>query len=256
MFSSYPDINWYDVSEMDNSDIYNMIKFNHKIDVLVDLISAGHSGKLDLIAMSPANVIINYLGYPGTSGLEQMTHRLTDNKVDNDSSQSEYTEKFLYLPRSFICFHMFENIKRVEIKHKRRGDGKICIGIMNKISKHHSSIRKVWKEIVEENSNVVLYIKRGEDFMENIEELYKDFPKDSVVFLPFSHTLEKYLSQFNEIDFCIDTQPYSGTTTTCTSLFMGVPVFTVYNKKNKHVSNVTGSILLNMGKEEFISKDL
>jgi predicted O-linked N-acetylglucosamine transferase (SPINDLY family) len=127
---------------------------------------------------------------------------------------------------------------------------------MNKLMKHSNEIRKIWKEIIDENENVVLYVKRDEDMRLELDNFYKEFPRDKLVFLPFSNTLEKYLSKFNEIDFCIDTYPYSGTTTTCTSLYMGVPVFTVYDEKNEHVSNVTGSILLNMGKDEYIGENM
>lgn len=250
VFRSYPDINWVEIGMLDNSEIYNMMKFRHKLDILVDLISAGHGGKLDLMAMSPANIIINYLGYPGTSGLEQMTYRLTDKIVDVNNDK-KYVERLIYMPRSFLCFHMFENIREVKINYKKRVDNKVCIGVMNKMQKHHSDVRKVWKEILLENENVLLYIKRDESKHMELEEFYKDFPRDRLVFLPFSNTLEKYLDQFNEIDFCIDTYPYSGTTTTCTSLYMGVPVFTVYNEKANHVSNVTGSILNNMGIKEY-----
>lgn len=254
VFRSYSDVEWVDAGDMDNSMIYNMMKFEHKLDILVDLIAAGHGGKLDLIAMSPANTIINYLGYPGTSGMEQMTHRLTDKVVDV-CEEGEYVEELLYMPRSFLCFHMFENIVDINIGYKGRSDGRICIGVMNKVHKHHVSVRRMWREILEENGDVVLYLKRDES-NNDIEELYKDFPRGKVVYLPFTSTLERYMEQFNEIDFCMDTYPYSGTTTTCTSLYMGVPVFAVYNENNRHVSNVTGSILLNMGMGEYTSDSL
>jgi len=255
VFKSYPGINWVEVSMLNNSEIYNMMKFRHKLDILVDLIACGHGGKLDLIAMSPANVIINYLGYPGTSGLRQMTYRLTDRNVDI-GNEKKYVEELIYMPRSFLCFHMFENIGEVKINYKKRVDNKVCIGIMNKLQKHHSEVRKVWREILLENENVLLYIKRDESKNVELEEFYKDFPRDRLVFLPFSNTLEKYLEKFNEIDFCIDTYPYSGTTTTCTSLYMGVPVFSVYREGANHVSNVTGSILNNMGMSEYVSDTL
>lgn len=258
MFRSYPDIHWVDVSILDNSEIYNLMKFKHKLDILVDLIAAGHSGKLDLIAMSPANIIINYLGYPGTSGLKQMTYRLTDKTVDADN-EKDYTEQLLYMPRSFLCFHMFDNIKQTTINYNKKDkNDKIYMGVMNKLQKHHPIVRKIWKQIIVENDNVVLCIKQDEsDYsMELLHETYKDFPKDKILFMPFSNTLENYLDLYNKIDFCLDTYPYSGTTTTCTSLYMGVPVFTIYKPGERHVSNVSGSLLKNMGMDKYIAGSL
>lgn len=71
-------------------------------------------------------------------------------------------------------------------------------------------------------------------------------------YFQFTDTLDDYLELYNKVDFCIDTYPYSGTTTTCSSLLMGVPTFTIYNKNNSHVSNVSASILLNT--DESLSK--
>lgn len=66
-----------------------------------------------------------------------------------------------------------------------------------------------------------------------------------IKFIPFTNSLTEYLSQHNNMDVCADTYPYSGTTTTCASLLMGLGSVTIYNpKKLQHVSNVTGGLLI------------
>ncbi len=52
------------------------------IDILVDL--SGHSGlnRLLLFARRPAPVQITYLGYPGTTGMSAIGHRITDAIAD------------------------------------------------------------------------------------------------------------------------------------------------------------------------------
>lgn len=47
------------------------------------------------------------------------------------------------------------------------------------------------------------------------------------------------------------TFPYNGTTTTCSSLVMGVPVLALYDPIHRHVSNVSGSILHYCGEDPF-----
>ena len=55
------------------------------------------------------------------------------------------------------------------------------------------------------------------------------------------------------IDITIDSFPYSGTTTSCESLLMGVPVLTIYDTKNAlHITNVTTSILKNSDLSEYV----
>ena len=244
--------NWFDINYMSDIEVYMMMKSNHKLDILVDLIGHGIGGRMDLIAMAPAKYIINYLGFPESLKLKTVTHRLTD-RVTDATKKAEYnfTEEMLFMPRTFLCWQKFDNINDVEINYKPSdNENKIYIGILNKVAKHHVFIRNVWSKILKVKKNAVLCLKLGQGETEKeVLELYNGIPREQIKFLPFVETLEEYYQLFNEIDFCLDTHPYSGTTTSCSSFYMGVPTFTLYNKKNIHVNNVTGGLLLNLYKQ-------
>lgn len=248
IFKSYPCVTWVDAGHMSDNELYEMIKNKHKIDILIDLICHGVGGKMELMAKSPAPVIINYLGFPDTSHLSSFTHRITD-KLADPNNEDRNTEKLLYMPRSFLCWRLFDGMNNAPIKYKG-GSGNIHIGVFNRCAKQHKFIRSMWKRVLDNRKNYILCLKLGPNETNDNNpylELYKDFPKKQIKYLPFTPTLQEYFDQHNEIDFCADTYPYSGTTTTCSSLYMGVPVYTVYNKNNPHVANVTASLLLNMG---------
>jgi predicted O-linked N-acetylglucosamine transferase (SPINDLY family) len=236
LFRSYP-VHWFNVASLSTAEKYRLIQ-EHNIDVLVDLITMGVGGELELIAMKPAPVIINYLGYPDVCHIKEYTYRITDSIADPQTSLP-----FIYLPRCFLCYTLFESIRIPDISYTNSNEKSIYIGIMNRASKHSETIRHVWKSILKERKNYILCIKldRDETALPNI---YEDFPKNQLKLLPFTDNLPDYLAQFNHIDFCIDTYPYSGTTTTCSSLAMGVPVFTYY-PKGHHVNNVSASIIMN-----------
>jgi tetratricopeptide (TPR) repeat protein len=237
VFKSYPNLEWHNCHALTNQELYKLVHDDHKIDILVDLIAHGIGGNVDFLAMAPAPMIINYLGYPGTMDLKTVTHRITDKIAD--PSKSALTEKFIYMPRCFLCYHLFDGIRLPEIKVPSGHGNKIHIGVMNKLSKHHEFVRDVYKSILSKNSNITLCIKLGPN--ETLDpELYKNMP---IKVFEFTESLETYLEQYNELDLCLDTYPYSGTTTTCSSLIMGVPVITYYDPKNPHVSNVSASIL-------------
>jgi predicted O-linked N-acetylglucosamine transferase (SPINDLY family) len=260
-FKNYPNINWVNISEKSDVEVLLLMKFEHEIDILFDLISHGYNGRMNLIAMSPCPIIISYLGFPGSSYMDTVSYYLTD-KFTDPTNTGQFTEKLLYMPRSFMCWHLFEYENEAAIKEKT-DDGKVYLGVFNKLLKHNDSVVNLWKRIVLSNKKYVLCFKlSNEDTKEQYNVLYGDIPSDQIKFLPFTETLDEYYDLYNSVDICLDTYPYSGTTTTCSSLYMGIPVFTIYKESNYHESNVSGGLLLNMANEsgddyykQFMCKD-
>jgi protein O-GlcNAc transferase len=252
MFRNWKDLNWLNVSDINDNNLYNIIKNVHKIDILVDLISHGVNGRMNLIAMKPAPIIINYLGYPDYCYLKSVNYRLVD-KI-TDTLEFKYTEKLLKMNRCFVCFTPFEVIKTPSINLKIKDPKKIYLGVFNKLSKINDKLCKCWASILEKRKDMIICIKKGsksDTYDKEFQNIINLFPKDQVYIFPFTETLEEYFDLFNYVDVCIDTTPYSGTTTTCSSLYMGVPVFCIYNENLKHVSNVSGSILYHTDRNEY-----
>jgi predicted O-linked N-acetylglucosamine transferase (SPINDLY family) len=59
----------------------------------------------------------------------------------------------------------------------------------------------------------------------------------------------EYMQLYNSVDIAFDTYPYNGTTTTCDSLWMGVPVISMVGRH--HASRVGLSIFTRVGLEFF-----
>ncbi|HZK81184.1 MAG TPA: hypothetical protein VFC46_08965, partial [Humisphaera sp.] len=60
-----------------------------------------------------------------------------------------------------------------------------------------------------------------------------------------------HLAVYREIDIALDSFPYTGVTTTCEAMWMGVPVVTLAG--TAHVSRVGVSLLSNVGLPELIA---
>lgn len=246
LFKSYVNNRFYSIYKVDTYSIYNLIR-SHNIDIIIDLSGHGYGNRMDVLSMSPAPIIINYCGFPDFTYLNEIKYRIVDkisDPVDNSTIDNLLSkEKLIYLPKCFLCYTYPENEELPIINYNMSNN--IYIGIFNKSSKQNVLIRGIWKKILQENPNCILCIKMDSKTVNNqvYKELYADFPIEQVKFFDPVLNINEYFNYFNQIDFCIDTYPYSGTTTTCASLLMGVPTFTIYNETNKHVSNVSTSIL-------------
>jgi predicted O-linked N-acetylglucosamine transferase (SPINDLY family) len=69
----------------------------------------------------------------------------------------------------------------------------------------------------------------------------------------YSHNKISHLQAIGAVDLVLDTFPYSGATTTCEALWMGVPVVTISG--DRYVARMSTGILSCIGLEELVATD-
>ena len=91
----------FNAAEKSPDEVARMIAAD-RIDILVDL--AGHTGwnRLAMFGHRAAPVQVNFLGYPGTSGLSCMDYILADAAVAPFAHQPSYSEAIVHLPGSYL----------------------------------------------------------------------------------------------------------------------------------------------------------
>jgi predicted O-linked N-acetylglucosamine transferase (SPINDLY family) len=241
-----------DITRQSDEQVADMI-FGDKIDLLIDLAGHTNNNRLGVFGLKPAPVQVTYLGFPNTTGLKTIDYRITDKFADPVDTTQFYSEKLIRMPNCFINFCCPVDEKVFQLS--KSVNDIIVFGVLNKIHKHNRKNIEVWGKILQKYPNSKLLIKKELVTSTNLKKDYLNalgISEDRLIIEEFMKDVTDYWRLFNKIDICLDSFPYSGTTTTCNSLWMGIPVIT-YSIKNRHCQNVSASILKNMGVEDLIA---
>ena len=234
------------------------IIYNDKIHILLDLASNTAFNRLDVFSLKPSPISISYLGYPATSGLNEIDYHIVDNITDGDFSVSQkyYTEKLIALKNSFLCYNyndknnMGEKLPDITKTPRLYNQKELIIGCYNRVNKITDTVITEFEKVMIECPNVKFLFKtKGLINLKVRKEFLDKFDKkvqDRIIIHDCTLSHKSHIESYNNMDIAIDTFPYSGTTTSCESLVMGVPVFSIWNRTSwVHASNVTCSILKN-----------
>jgi predicted O-linked N-acetylglucosamine transferase (SPINDLY family) len=248
-----------------NTDIYannehsptNIAKLIHdkKTHILIDLSGHTLNNRLDVFALKPAPIQITYIGVPYTTGIDEMDYKITDNICDANPEVSKryYSEQLLQMKDCCLCYTPSQ--KNVPIESTKLPNI-LKIGCFNRVEKMSDIFIDLCNKLLSKLVYVHLYFKS--DVLTctmMMEKFINKFNQDARDRIHVSRLVEKCdrLLEYNKIDLSIDTFPYSGTTTTCESLVMGVPVFTKYDSSRfMHAQNISSSILKNSNLDQYI----
>jgi predicted O-linked N-acetylglucosamine transferase (SPINDLY family) len=244
---------WRDVSTLSESERADLVH-RDGVDILVDL--AGHSGvpNLAVFAQRPAPVQATWVGYLNTTGLTRIGYRITDNVCDPPGLTDRFhTETLVRLPHSQWCYRPFVAVEEAGAAPLER-NGFVTFGSFNQAAKISPSVRRLWAEILRELPDSRLVVG-GVAAGRATDELYRDLERggigrERVTLVPYV-SVEDYLRGYHAIDIALDTSPYSGGTTTCDALWMGVPVVTVPGVRPS--SRSAASLLTTVGLEDWIA---
>lgn len=217
-------------------------------DILVDL--AGHSAmnRLPLLAPRLAPVQVSYLGYPNTTGLPAIGHRLVDATTDPEGAGDFCTEKLLHFSP---CAWAFEAPAGAPEPAMPPAGGPVVFGSFNNLLKATPETMRAWASILEAVPGSRLLLKSPflgdptvrESVLEKTAAAGIDASR--LELLDFFASPAEHLAAYSRVDVALDTFPYNGTTTTCEALWMGVPVVSTIG--DRHAARVGLSLLTAVG---------
>ena len=228
------------------------------IDILVDL--SGHSApnRLPVFARKPAPVQMTWLGYPATTGLAAMDYRLVDPVTDPEGvAEPAACEALVRFRDGFICFQppAASDVRTAPFLES----GRIRFGSFNNLNKTAGPVIALWAALLRRVPEATLTLKdwrlSSPDVRRRVEA---DFAERGVAverleLLSWADDRAGHLEACHRLDIGLDTFPYNGTTTTCETLWMGVPVVTLLG--DRHVSRVGASLLTRIGLDDLVAGD-
>lgn len=241
---------WRDTTSLDDKALLEQID-KDRIDVLIDL--AGHTQGHRLCALSakPAAVMLTYLGYPDTTGIDSFDGRIVDAHTDPVGASDEHTtEALLRIEGGFLCYQARHDAPPVQ-PPPFVDRGHITFGSLNALPKITPAVVKHWSQILGacDRSQLLLKSPSFEDMATRTryESLFAqhNISADRLSFLGFVEDEREHLACYHTIDIALDPFPYNGTTTTCEALWMGVPVVTL--RGERHAGRVGSSLLTRVG---------
>lgn len=201
------------------------------IHILLDLSGLSGGTRLPIFAYKPAPVQATWLGYWGTTGLPVMDYVIADPVSINADVAKQFTEQVVHLPYTRMCFTAppFE----IEVNPlPALSTGAVTFGCFQNYSKVSDEVLACWGEILQALPNARLFwqTKAFSDQLiceQALARLAKYGIAAARCTLYGMVAREEYLRNHHQIDVILDTFPFTGGTTTCEALWMGVPTVTL-----------------------------
>lgn len=241
---------WVDAVDLTDNELARRIR-DDGIDVLIDLSGHTAEGRLAVFAQRPAPVQMTYLGYPTTTGLSTIDYRISDHAIDPIGAEAWSTEALLRCERGMFCYRPEVEPEVGPLPALR--NGYVTFGSFNNLAKVSDKTLSMWAGTLHAVPGSKLRLKARALRSKRVSSLLLKkmaslgITEDRLILNPWQADLQGHLGVYQEVDIALDTFPYNGATTTCESLWMGVPVITLCGRT--HVSRMGLSILRSAGFE-------
>jgi predicted O-linked N-acetylglucosamine transferase (SPINDLY family) len=229
-----------------------------EVDIAVDLMGYTGEHRTNIFAHRPAPIQINYLGFPATTGADDIDYIIADEFLIPPERQIDYSERVVYLPE---CFQANDDRRAIAADAPTRSAmGLPATGFV--WCSFHSSYKlnpplfDVWARLLSAVPDSVLWLV-GSSLVtkRNLqrEAAARGVAPERLIFaarLPYA----QHLARLGLADLCLDTLPFNGGATTSDALWAGVPVVTCAG--SSYAARMSGSLLRALQLPELVTDTL
>ncbi|MFO1340679.1 MAG: tetratricopeptide repeat protein [Burkholderiaceae bacterium] len=199
------------------------------IDVLVDLKGYTRDTRSGVLALRPAPVQVNFLGYPGTLGAGLADYIVGDPVVTPLDHAADYDERIAQLPH---CYQPNDRQRPLGPPPTRADaglpEGAVVLACFNYPYKITEAVFARWCRVLARVPGSVLWLLKTHPLAEahlRAAAQGHGVAADRLVFAP-EQAQAPHLARLQLADLVLDTEPYNAHTTGSDALWAGVPLLT------------------------------
>jgi predicted O-linked N-acetylglucosamine transferase (SPINDLY family) len=247
-----------DVRAMSDSNVAGILR-ELEVDIAIDTNGYAGGGRSGILAHRPAPVQVNYLGFPGTTGMPFFDYIIADRIVIPEDHRIHYSEKVVYLPRSYFPTDRKREIANHTPSRSEAGlpETSFVFACHNTSYKISPEMFAIWMRLLRTIEKSVLWLNSTiPDAMDVLrrEARARGVAPERLVFAARVPERADHLARLRLADLFLDTLPYNAHTTACDALWAGLPVVTCLG--NTFPARVAASLLNAAGLPELVTSSL
>jgi predicted O-linked N-acetylglucosamine transferase (SPINDLY family) len=235
-----------------------------QLDIVIDL--AGHTvgNRIECFHHRPAPLQLTWFGQPSTPGLTAFDYRIVDSHTDPIGTEGNSVERLLRIEPCGFAFRAASGAPDVQPPPSQREDsptrGTITFGSYSNLTKMNDETFALWAKILNDVPGSTLLLRHTALGSPGVKaDVHRrlaaaglgDAAVERVQIFGPAENPQSMMNEYHRVDIALDTFPYSGMTTTCESLWMGVPVVSL--AMDRSASRYSMSILTNCGMSELVA---
>ena len=223
--------NWRSTQGLNDADLAEQIR-SDQIDILVDLSGHTAGNRLLTFGYKPAPIQVTGIGHH-PPGLTTIDYRLTSRFQTFPQEEALFPEQPIYLDYAF-GFYLHQIKLSITPLPAHRNEF-LTFGCFNRWDKISSVVLSLWAELLLTIPDSRLILKAGqlEDkslCLSTLNQMAQFGVSEERIDLRGRTSQQEHLAAYQEIDVSLDPFPQCGGITTIESLWMGVPVISLYSE--------------------------
>lgn len=226
------------------------------VDILIDVTGLTDRNRARIIAMRPAPIQVNYLGYPGTRGTAAIDYAIVDKTIVSEKQKAAFTEALVYMPDTYQPNDRRKalgpsRLKRADYGLPAEGAVFCCFNETRKIT---PAVFAGWMRVLNRTPGAVLWLLVAGEFtrrrLKDAAAAHGVDPQRIVFASRANH--EDHLGRYRVADLFLDTHPYNAHTTASDAMWLACPVLTLLGESFQ--SRVGASLAKAAGLPELIAQ--